>query len=207
MNTTTDWITAIATFVAAVGTVGALAYAAKAAAAASRSATAARLTLAAADRPVMIDVPHERYTDYEHEYPWPPEGTRATAWRGEIIVDAELGTFAFPVRNVGRGPAVILRFSFTLEAAGAVYSQAGGGTVAAGEDHWLSAEPEPGGAIREALAQTPSPTHVQMPYLFAVEYSDLSGGQRQRLELAVGSRLGQTRLSVLRTKNYSLDPA
>ena len=61
----------MATIAAAIGTVGALIYAAKGARAASLSAKAANDALAADARPLLVDVPYEHYTNYEHEYPWP----------------------------------------------------------------------------------------------------------------------------------------
>lgn len=204
VDTTTDWITALATCFAAVGTVGALFYAARASKAASKTADEARRAVEAEARPLLLDVPYEPYTDYEHEYPWPPEGMRKCAWRGQIIVDPENGTFVFPIRNVGRGPARIESFSLNLVDVDAGYSEYGGRSVPVGDDHWLAAQPQASGELVTALRSVPSPTHGPMPYVFSVVYADISGRQEQRLELGVGTRQGDSALRVLRVENVSL---
>lgn len=104
--TTPDWIAAVGGVFAAFGTVGALVYAARAAKAASASARIANVATQNEILPLLLDVPHENYTDHEHEYPWPADrdhGTRKTPTRGHIGFDPVRGTFAVPVRNVGRG--------------------------------------------------------------------------------------------------------
>jgi hypothetical protein len=187
--TTTDWITAVTAVFAVVGTVGALVFAAKAATAASKSANAANGAIAAAARPLLLDVPYEHYMDYEHEYPW-PDGMRKTPMRGLISVDAHYGTFVFPVRNVGRGAARIESYSFTLMETGDEYAQFGGQAVPVGEDIWLAGRPVAGEALSSALLKQPAPVHGSLPFIFTVTYTDIAGQQRQRLELAVGT-IGQ----------------
>jgi hypothetical protein len=77
-TTAPEWITAIGTGAAAIGTVGALLFAAKAARSAGASAEIANETLRSEARPLLLDVPYEHYTDYEHEHPWPGESMRKT---------------------------------------------------------------------------------------------------------------------------------
>lgn len=109
---------------------------------------------------MLIDVPYEPYTDHEHEHPWRPEGTRKTAVRGQISFDPASGTFAFPVRNVGRGAAHIEDFTFSLADADGAYREYWGRAIPAGEDYWLAAQPGPG-ALLSALQSVPSPVHAQ----------------------------------------------
>jgi hypothetical protein len=202
--TTADWITAVATSCAAVGTVGALGYAAAAAKSASRSATAANESLQAEARPLLLDVPHEHYTDYEHEFPWPGEGMRKTPMRSQILVDTTYGTFVFPVRNVGRGAALIEHFALTLNEVGETYSEYSGVAVPVGEDAWLAARPDDHSAVRAALGRVLSPVHGAMPYILSATYTDIAGKQRQRLELGIGTRGQDSALRVLRIQHVSL---
>jgi hypothetical protein len=205
MSDTASWLTAIATAGAAVGTVGALLFEARAARSASESADVATRQFQLESRPRLIDVPYERYRDGEHEYPWPSEeGFKGTSWRGTIMVDRAEGTFAVPVRNVGRGPALVESVSITLTYSGASYSQYGGIAVPVGEDRWLGGAPVIG-ELKDALTDDPSPTSGPMPIVFTVTYTDLVGQQRQRLELAVGTRGFGTTLRVVRIKHIDLD--
>ncbi|HMJ96018.1 MAG TPA: hypothetical protein VK486_09205 [Thermoleophilaceae bacterium] len=201
-----DWITAIATGAAAIGTVGALLFSAAAAKAASMSAQAASAGLDAQARPLLLDVPRENYTDFEHEYPWPDEGTRRTGVRGEITFDAQYGTFAIPVRNVGHGVARIEHCELVLHS-GEAHRQHGGEALPAGEDLWLAGKPVAGEPFARALAHTPSPLHEAAPLVFSVVYADISGSQRQRLELALGGRGRDSAWRVLQTAHTTLDDA
>jgi len=130
---TAETITAVATVFAAVGTVGALGFAAWAARSASTSAQAANEGLQPEARPLLLDVPYEHYTDGEHEYPWPDEGMRITPMRGQIMVDPTYGTFAFPVRNVGRGAALIEHVAISVNGVDKPYREYSGIAVPIGE--------------------------------------------------------------------------
>jgi hypothetical protein len=200
-----DWITAIATAGAAVGTVGALLFAARAAKAANHSAEAAHRAIAEASRPLLLDVPYEHYTDHEHEYPWPGESPRKTPMRGQILFDPTHGVFVFPIRNVGRGAARIQSFSATLSEADVTYAEYSGAAVPAGEDAWLAARPDPNDPFVEALRRVPSPLHGVMPVIFTVTYTDIAGNQEQRLELGVGSIGQDSALRVIRIEHIALD--
>lgn len=203
---TTDWITAIATGFAAVGTVGALLFAFRAARAASKSAEEASRAIAAEARPLLLDVPCENYTDHDHEYPWPDEGMRKTPTRGLISVDTTYGKFVFPVRNVGRGAALIESFSFVLAETGDEYAEYTRKAVPVGEDAWLAARPTSGSDVALALLGQPSPTHGPLPYIFTVTYTDIAGQQKQRLELSVGTVNQDSALRVQRIAHTALDP-
>lgn len=206
--TTADWITAIGTVLAAAGTVGALIYAAKAAKSASKSAAAASAAVRNEALPLLLDVPYELYTDGEHEYPWPLEhetDTGKTPMRGEIRFDSATGTFAIPVRNVGRGVARIESFEISIAQTGEAYAQYGGQALPSGEEIWLAGRPVGESDFATALQRTPSPLHEYM--IFVVTYTDNSGGQRQRFEMALGSRGRETAWRVLRTANTRLDDA
>jgi hypothetical protein len=203
--TTADWVTAGATGLAAIGTVGALVFAARAAAAAARSARTANDALAAQAKPLLLDVPYEHYTDYEHEYPWPGESMRKTPIRGQIVFDATSGRFVFPVRNVGRGVARIESFSVLLAEAAVNWTGYSGDAVPAGEDSWLAGDARNDPIFMEALARVPAPVHGPMPYVFTVTYTDIAGDQTQRLELAVGTIGQDSALRVLRIEHVALD--
>jgi hypothetical protein len=69
---------------AAAGALLAAAFTAWAAKSASDAAKTAKLGVAGEHKPILIDVPYEMYTDYEHEIPWPTQ-TVKSAWRGEIF--------------------------------------------------------------------------------------------------------------------------
>jgi hypothetical protein len=212
--TTADWITAFATLIAAGGTVGALIYAARAATAANRSAVAAVESADAARDavrhealPLLLDVPYEHYTDMEHEYPWPLEregGTSKTPMRGQVAFHAETGTFAIPVRNVGRGVARIEDFEISFKD-GSSYRQFGGEAIPVGEEIWLAGRPVERSEFAQALKRQPSPLHEYMPLFFVVSYTDNSGKQRQRLEFGLGAKGGESAWRVLRTANVRLD--
>jgi hypothetical protein len=202
--TTADWITAFATGGAAIGTVGALWFAARAAKSASKSATAANESLQAEARPLLLDVPRENYTDHEHEYPWPGGETRKTPVRGQIVVDATYGTFVFPVRNVGRGAALIEHIAFTLNEVEETYTEYSGIAVPVGEDAWLAGKPDDHHSVRTALGRVPSPVHGAMPYTLTATYTDIAGKQKQRLELGIGTRGQDSALRVLRIEHVSL---
>lgn len=199
--TTAQWITATGTVGAAIGTVGALLFSAKAAKSAGASARIANETLKSEARPLLLDVPYEHYTDYEHEYPWPGESMRKTPMRGQIGVDPIYGTFAIPVRNVGRGAASVQSVSFTLSEVGVTHTHPSGIAIPVGEDAWLAGKPE-GQDFADALRAGLSPTHGPMPYVFTIAYTDIVGRQRQRLRLAVGT-VGQD--SALRVKRIEHD--
>ncbi|MCD6726895.1 MAG: hypothetical protein LT070_06600 [Solirubrobacteraceae bacterium] len=201
---TADTITAVATAFAAVGTVGALIFAARAARAASSAAKIANESLHAEARPLLLDVPYENYTDYEHEYPWPDDGTRKTPMRGQIVVDATYGTFVFPVRNVGRGAALIESVSFSLGEVDETHTEYSGVAVPVGEDAWLAGKPDTNDSLSIALRRQPSPTHGSMPYILTATYTDIAGKQRQRLELGIGTKGRDTALRVLRIQHVDL---
>ncbi len=204
MDSTTDWITAIAAVFAALGTVGALIFTARVARSAAASANAANRGLLAAGRPLLLDVPYEHYTDPECEYSWRGEIRKAPI-RGQILVDATNGTFVFAVRNVGRGPARIDSFSIALADDGADYSEFAGVVVPAGGDIWLAGDPDANAALVQRLRTVPSPVHGPLPYLFTVAYTDVAGKQRQRLVLGVGTAGQDSALRVLRVEHVSLD--
>jgi hypothetical protein len=161
--TTAESITAIGTAFAAVGTVGALGFAAWAANSASASAKVANQGLQAEARPLLLDVPHENYTDHEHGYPWPGEGTRKTPVRGQIGVDTTYGTFVFPVRNVGRGAAFIESISFTLNEIDETYSEYSGIAVPIGEDAWLAGQPDTSTGFSTAFRRQPAQSTARCP--------------------------------------------
>lgn len=200
---TAETITAIGTAGAAVGTVGALWFAAWAAKSASASARIANRSLQAEARPLLLDVPYEHYTDFEHEFPWPGEGMRKTPMRGQISVDPTYGTFVFPVRNVGRGAALVESVSITL-ADGETYSEFSGIAIPVGEESWLAGKPEARSDVARALNKTPSPLHGPMPLVFVAIYTDTSRRQKQRLELGVGTRQSDSALRVLRIEHVAL---
>jgi hypothetical protein len=202
--TTADWISAFATVGAAIGTVFALVFAASAAKSASNSAKAANEALQAEARPLLLDVPRENYTDGEHEYPWRDGETRKTPIRGQMLVDPAYGTFVFPVRNVGRGSALIEHVALTLNEVGETYSEYSGVAVPAGEDAWLMGNPEDHSAVRTALGRVPSPVHGAMPYTLSATYTDIASKQKQRLELGIGTRGQDSALRVLRIQHVSL---
>lgn len=202
-TTTADWITAYATVGAAIGTVGALTFSAWAAKSASDSARTANNALQSEVRPLLLDVPYEHYTDHEHEYPWPGEAMRKTSMRGQIAVDNTYGTFAVPVRNVGRGAARVESVSLTLSEAGVTHAEYSGAAIPAGEDAWLAGKPV-GQEFVDALCSGLSPTHGPMPFIFAIVYTDIAGRQGQRLELGVGTVGSDTALRVIRIEHTEL---
>lgn len=202
--TTAEWVTAAATLAAAVGTVGALFYAARAASAASASAQIANVATQNEILPLLLDVPHENYTDHEHEFPWPAngdDGTSKTPVRGHIGLDPANGTFAVPVRNVGRGVARIESYEIAIASTSERYAQHGTEAVPVGEDVWLAGKPAPDSGFFQALQRTPSPLHDYAPVLFIVTYTDNAGSQRQRFEMALGSRGSSSAWRVIRTAN------
>lgn len=201
---TAETITAIATGFAAVGTVGALAFAAWAAKSASMSAKAGIEGLQAQARPLLLDVPYEHYTDYEHEYPWSDEAMRKTPMRGLISVDPTYGTFVFPVRNVGRGAALIEHVAITIDGIDEPYREFSGVAVPVGEDAWLTGKPNEGSGVAQALKRQPSPVHGPMPYVLTATYTDIAGKQRQRLELGIGTKGQDSALRVLRIEHVVL---
>jgi hypothetical protein len=194
---TGETITAIATAFAAVGTVGALWFAAWAARSASSSAKTANESVQAEARPLLLDVPYEHYTDYEHEFPWPGEEKRKTSMRGQIVVDATDGTFVFPVRNVGRGVALVEHVEISVRGVGEPYRDYSGLAVPVGEDAWLSGKPSDSSSIAQALKEQPSPVPAVMPYFLTAGYTDIGGKQKQRLVLVVGTLRGDSSLRVL----------
>lgn len=183
---TTDWIIAVATVPAALGAAAAAIFAARAASSAGRSATIAQQELQASARPLLLDVPYEHYADHEHEMPWPGETMRKTPMRGQIVIDASYGTFALPVRNVGRGAARVEGITFTLTAVGVTHVEPGGIVIPVGEDRWLAGKPNRQ-EFRDALARVPSPVHGAIPYGFVITYTDITGTQKQQLELGIGT--------------------
>jgi hypothetical protein len=201
---TTETITAIGTGFAAVGTVGALGFAAWAARSASTSAKAANEGLHAEARPLLLDVPYEHYADGDHEYPWPGEAMRKTPMRGQIVVNATYGTFVFPVRNVGRGAALIEHVAISVDGVDEPYREYSGIAVPVGEDAWLSGKPIESSAAAQALRGQPSPVHGPMPYVLTATYTDIAGKQKQRLELGVGTKGQDSALRVLRIQHVDL---
>ncbi|MGO9792153.1 MAG: hypothetical protein ACLP8S_22410 [Solirubrobacteraceae bacterium] len=197
------WITAIATGGAAVGTVGALILAAKTARSASESAKIANESLQSEARPLLLDMPYEHYTDYEHEYPWPEEAMRKTPMRGPILIDPAFGTFSVRVRNVERGASLVESVSLTLTEVGVTHAEYSGIAIPVGEDAWLSGKPV-SREFRDALSTVPSPTRGLMPFIFTVPYTDVVGKQRQQLELGVGSVGQDSALRVKRVKHVPL---
>jgi hypothetical protein len=206
--TTPDWIAAIGAVAAAFGTVGALVYAARAAKAASASARTANVATQNEILPLLLDVPYENYTDHEHEFPWPvdrDDGTAKTPTRGHIGFDPVSGTFAVPVRNVGRGVARIESYEIAIADTGERFAQHGTEAVPVGEDVWLAGRPVSGSDFLQALQRVPSPLHDYAPLIFSVTYTDNAGAQRQRFEMALGSRGSSSAWRVLRTANLPLD--
>jgi len=183
--------------VTAAGTVGAAVFTAWAARAASAAAKTARDGVQAEGKPILIDVPRELYTDYEHEIPW-PGSVRKTPMRGEIMMDSTIGTIVVPVRNVGRGLARIENYEVSLTD-GTSHAQHSTTLVPPGEDAWLLAEPVSTSAFAQAIQATPSALHGPTPVIFTVTYTDALGNQRERLELGLGSNGADTAWRVLRT--------
>jgi hypothetical protein len=201
---TAETVTAIATGFAAVGTVGALWFAAAAARSASRSAKTANESLQAEARPLLLDVPYEQYADGEHEYPWPGEAMRKTPIRGQIVVDPTYGTFVFPVRNVGRGAALVESVSVALSEVDETYAEYSGVAVPVGDDVWLTGKPVEGSSLANALKRQPSPTHGPMPYILTATYTDIARKQKQRLGLGVGTKGQDSALRVIRIAHVAL---
>jgi hypothetical protein len=204
MTDAASWITAGATAGAAFGTVGALVFAARAATSASESATIAAQGLQAEARPQLLDVPYEHYANGAHEYPW-GFGVRQTTQRGLIEVDARFGTFAVPVRNVGRGTCLVEAVSMTLTETGDSYSEYSGVAIPVGEDRWLAGTPIVGD-IRNALARVPAPILGLMPYIFTITYTDIAYQHKQRLELGVDAVARDPALRVIRIRHVDLTP-
>jgi hypothetical protein len=206
--TTADWISAVGTVIAAGGTVGALVFAARAARAASKSAEAASNAVQLEALPLLLDAPYENYTDYEHEYPWPLEradGIKKTPMRGQIGLDPRTGTFAVPVRNVGRGVARIERYEISIASSGASYGKRGGEAVPVGEDVWLSGRPDQGSDFYKALQLVPSPLHERISVIFSATYTDNAGKQPQQFAFGLGSKGGESAWRVLSTETTRLD--
>src|SRR4051812_6175835 len=172
--------------------------------AANSASTSAKDAVHAEPRPLLLNVPYENYTDFEHEYPW-AGGIRKTPMRGQIVVDVTYGAFVFPVRNIGHGPAVIESFSLTLNEVDETYSENSGIVVPVGEDAWLAGTPDTTSTFSTAFRRQPAPVHGAMPYTFTVTYTDVAGKQRQRLELGVGTKGRDSALRVLRTEH--VDPS
>jgi hypothetical protein len=176
---TLDWVIAALQAAALFGAIVAATYAA-------RAARAAEGNVEAQVRPLLLDVPPEPYTDYEHEVPL-PSGTSSmkSAGRGEILANADELWLVMPVRNVGRGVARITSvsayFNYRPDYGVSAYRD----VLPPGEDTWLSIRVSKGDQL---AAQAPwSAIHQGLPpfYVWA-DYTDLSGGQGERVTFALG---------------------
>jgi hypothetical protein len=186
-------------WVIGVGQIGAVALAAWAAKSAAGSARSAQLSTEAQERPLLLDVPYEHYTDHSnHEMLLPGNQIRLTGVRGEIFFDPLHGSFAIPVRNVGRGLARIESFALSLtgEPDAAVLFRADV-ALPVGEATYLVGEPQPGSRFHERLAAVPSPLHYNGALTLEVTYTDYLNARQQRLEMRMGGRAQGTAWRVL----------
>ncbi|HET6494684.1 MAG TPA: hypothetical protein VFH61_04860, partial [Thermoleophilia bacterium] len=180
-----DWLGDNAiSIVGALVAVAAVLVALRSARAAERSATVASAQL----HPLLVDVPYEYYTDYEHEVPLPTGEIRKSAMRGEIMANFSEGWLTVPVRNVGRGPAVIEEVEVRLFApddtiAAPVPEAMTTSVVAPGEETWIG--------IRVDASQNEHFTragHQQGGISLVVVYADYLRGRRERATFDLGSR-------------------
>ena len=205
-STTIEWITSLSAALAAIGTVGALLFGAQAAKSASASATAANEALRYEARPLLLDVPLEPFTDYEHEVPIPGV-QRKSAWRGEIAIDVQgaVLSFALPVRNVGRGAALIESVSVTLNGPDVTCTLPSGIALPVGEDRYLPGQPEGPEAARIAEAlNEPSWRHGPEPFSFRVVYRGVADTDLQQLQLDVGTNAAGQPNRIRRVTNTTL---
>jgi hypothetical protein len=194
---TLDWVIAFLQAAAVGGAILAAGFAARAAKAAERN-------VEAQVRPLLLDVPREPYTDYEHEVPVPPGvGPMTVAWRGEIVANADESWLVMPIRNVGRGVARITSVAayFHHRPDYGVYAYRE--VLPPGEETWLGirvneSDKQARDALWAAIHKGLPPFHV------TAHYTDLSGGQRERVTFSLG-REGTGRLGVDSVEHYADD--
>jgi hypothetical protein len=160
---------------------------------ASRSAAAATRSADAQTRPLLSDVPREHYLDQEREMILPGGEISRTAISGDIRADHEQGWISLPIRNTGKGLALIRAVRFTIPGIGSPRDAGPGAArrsqVQPGEEVrvtvWLSAVDEDRPKLAEAIA-------TMEPIVVEIEYTDLAGRQVQSSHLQLGPLPGDT---------------
>lgn len=74
---------------------------------AARSVGIAERALESQTRPLLTDVDRQRIEGPPREVVLPDGSARDTSWEGEIFADADEGWLSLPVRNAGRGEAIV----------------------------------------------------------------------------------------------------
>jgi hypothetical protein len=193
-----DWLgDNVVSLVGAGIAVVAVAMAWRSARAAERSATLASAQL----HPLLVDVPYERYTDFEHEVALPTGETQKSAIRGEILANFSEGWLTMPVRNVGRGPAIVEAVELHLIRAGmkipvAVAEAMTTPIVAPEEEARIGVMVVDEG--RDAFAEA---GHRQGGISLTVSYADYLHESRERATFDLGTRSRETAWRVLGVTN------
>jgi hypothetical protein len=154
------------------GTLAAVYFAFKSAAAATRSADAQT-------RPLLSAVPREYYLDQEREIILPGREISKTAISGDIRANHEKGWISLPVRNTGKGLALIRRVQVEFPAGGKPREVTGGSS-------WRQVQPDEEVRITAALLPIDNAYErfkdtiaTMEPVTVGVEYTDFAGRQPQ----------------------------
>ena len=167
--------------VTAVGTGFGLPLAAWAALQATRAAKTARAQLQSENRPYLLHVPFTPYPDGAREIEVAPAGTATVSGEGDVQIGLSNGTFIVPVRNVGRGPALIRHWRFGVAGSDSP-NFVGLAAVPAGERIWLGGKLTDGSPAAKAMASATSASYLML----ALHYLDYLKTESQFAVIVLG---------------------